>query len=152
MWNLSERTSLLYRRTLIPLSVSINTLCPLILNTLNGRTGKVVASRAAGVRSLPAEVAHLYYAHSAQGVLSMRVRCATSQLYLPYLTPLSVAGCGWLQLGVPHWAASVRFCKELIIDPTFCGIKFSTGRLLAIDFPFFNCNSYNFIIIGTTSL
>ena len=32
---------------------------------------------------------------------------ATSQLELPSLTPLSVAGCGWLQLGVTQWAASV---------------------------------------------
>ena len=32
---------------------------------------------------------------------------ATSQLDLPSLTPLSVAGCGRLQLGVPHWATSV---------------------------------------------
>ena len=32
---------------------------------------------------------------------------ATSQLDLPPLTPLSVAGCGRLQLGVPHWATSV---------------------------------------------
>ena len=32
---------------------------------------------------------------------------ATSQLDLPSLAPLSVAGCGRLQLGVPHWATSV---------------------------------------------
>ena len=32
---------------------------------------------------------------------------ATSQLDLPSLTPLSIAGCGRLQLGVPHWATSV---------------------------------------------
>ena len=38
----------------------------------------------------------------------MRVRGATSQLDLP-LTPLSVAGCGRLQLGVPHWATSVDY-------------------------------------------
>ena len=31
---------------------------------------------------------------------------ATSQLDQPSLTPLSVAGCGRLQLGVPHWATS----------------------------------------------
>ena len=28
-------------------------------------------------------------------------------LDLPSLTPLSVAGCGRLQLGIPHWATSV---------------------------------------------
>ena len=32
---------------------------------------------------------------------------AASQLDLPSLTPLSVAGCGQLQQGVPHWATSV---------------------------------------------
>ena len=32
---------------------------------------------------------------------------ATSQLDLASLTELSVAGCGRLQLGVPHWATSV---------------------------------------------
>ena len=37
----------------------------------------------------------------------MRVGGATSQLDLPSLTPLSVAGCGRLQLGVPHWATSI---------------------------------------------
>ena len=53
----------------------------------------------------------LYYARGAQGVLPMRVEGATSQLDLPSLTPLSVAGCCWLQLGVPHWVASVHYCK-----------------------------------------
>ena len=48
----------------------------------------------------------------------MRVRVASSQLYLPSLTPLSVAGRGLLQLGVLHWATSVDYCKQLIIDPT----------------------------------
>ena len=36
---------------------------------------------------------------------------ATSQVDLPSLTPLSVAGCGRLQLGVPHWATSVDYCR-----------------------------------------
>ena len=43
------------------------------------------------------------------GMLPMRVRGATSQLDLPSLTPLSVAGCGRLQLGVPNWATSVDY-------------------------------------------
>ena len=43
----------------------------------------------------------------AQEVLPMRVGGETSQLDLLSLTPLSVAGCGRLQLGVPHWATSV---------------------------------------------
>ena len=79
----------------------------------------------------------LYYARGAQGLLPIRVRGATSQLDLPSLTPMSVAGCGRLQLGVPHWATSVDYYKLLIIDPTFCGSRFSTGKLLAIeDFTF----------------
>ena len=36
---------------------------------------------------------------------------ATSRLDLPFLTPLSFAGCGRLQPGVPHWATSVEYCK-----------------------------------------
>ena len=75
----------------------------------------------------------LYFARGAQGVLPMRVGGATSQLDLPSLTPLSVAGCGRLQLRVPHWDTSVDYCKQLIIVPTFCGSSFPTGRLLAIE-------------------
>ena len=60
---------------------------------------------------------------------------------LPSLTPLSVAGCGRLQLGVPHCATSVDYGKCLIIDLTFCGSRFSTWRLLAIeDFTFYYNN------------
>ena len=36
---------------------------------------------------------------------------ATSQLDLPSLMPLSIAGCGRLQLGASHWATSVNYCK-----------------------------------------
>ena len=35
----------------------------------------------------------------------------TSQLDFASLKPLSVAGCGRLQRGVPHWAASVDYFK-----------------------------------------
>ena len=63
----------------------------------------------------------------------MRVGGATSELDLPSLTPLPVAACGRLQRGVPHWTTSVDYCNWLIIDPTFCGSIFSTGRLLAIE-------------------
>ena len=59
-----------------------------------GRIGKVVASHAAVARSIPLRCTYLYYARGAQGVLPMRVGGATSQLDLPSLTPLSVAGCG----------------------------------------------------------
>ena len=75
----------------------------------------------------------LYYARGAQGVLPIRVGGKTTQLDLPSLTPLSVAGCSWLQLGVPHWAASVHYCKQLVIDSKICGSRFSTLRLLAIE-------------------
>ena len=70
-------------------------------NTLSGRIGKVVASHAEVARSIPGDCADLYYSRGAQGVLPMRVRGATSQLDLQPLAPLSVAGCGRLQLGVP---------------------------------------------------
>ena len=63
----------------------------------------------------------------------MRVGGATSQLELTSLTLWSIARCGRLQLGVPHWATSVDSCKKLIIDPTFGGSRFFTGRLLAIE-------------------
>ena len=53
----------------------------------------------------------LYHARGAQGLLPMRVGGATSQLDLPSLTTLSVAGCGRLQLGAPHWATSVDYYK-----------------------------------------
>ena len=34
-----------------------------------------------------------------------------SQLNLPSLTPLTVAGCGRLHLGVAHWATSVALLQ-----------------------------------------
>ena len=110
-------------------------------DTLSGSIGKVVAWHAEGCKiesRLCLNCTDLYYTPVVQGVLHMRVGCATSQWDLSSLTPLSVAGCGRLQLGVPHWATSVEYCKLLIIDPTFCGSRFSTGRLLAIeDFTFY---------------
>ena len=54
---------------------------------------------------------YTYYARGAQGVLPMRAGEATSQLDLSSLMSLSVAGCGRMQLGVPHWATSVHYCK-----------------------------------------
>ena len=48
-----------------------------------------------------------YAIRGAQGALLMRMGGATSQLDLPSLVPMSVAGCGRLELGVPHWATSV---------------------------------------------
>ena len=73
-----------------------------------------------------------------RGTALCRVGGETSQLDLPSLTPLSVAGCGRLQQGAPHWATSLNYCKQLIIENTFCGSIFYTGRLLAIeDFTFY---------------
>ena len=46
------------------------------------------------------------------GVLScVGWEVTASQLDLPSLTPLFVAGCGRLQLGAPHWATSEDYCK-----------------------------------------
>ena len=74
---------------------------------------------------------------SSGGTALGRVRGTTSHLDLPSQTPLSVADCGQLQLGARHWATSVNYCKSLIIEPTLCGSRFSTLRLLAIeDFTF----------------
>ena len=47
----------------------------------------------------------------AHGALTIREGVPTSQLNLPSLTPLFIAGCGRLQPGVPHWATSVDYCK-----------------------------------------
>ena len=82
-----------------------------VIYTMSGPIGKVVAYHAAVPRSIPLRCTDLYYARGAQGVLSMRVGGAKSQLDLPSLTPLSVAGCGWLQLEAPQWAASVHYWK-----------------------------------------
>ena len=46
------------------------------------------------------------------GTTLCRVGGATSQLDLPSLTPLSIAGCGRLQLGAPHWATSVNYASS----------------------------------------
>ena len=54
----------------------------------------MVASHAAVARSIPAEVALIYNMHGILGVLPMRVGGVTSQLDLPSLMPLSIAGCG----------------------------------------------------------
>ena len=79
---------------------------------MSGHIGKVVASQpmVAGLQDRIPAVAELHRfilctRHS--GVLPKRVGCVTSQLDLPSLTPLSVACCGRLQLGVNHWATSV---------------------------------------------
>ena len=79
--------------------------------TLSGRLGKVVASHVAVARSIAPEVALIYTMHEAiRGTAHEGGGCDQS-IGLPSLMTLPVAGCGWLQLGVPHWAASVHYCK-----------------------------------------
>ena len=48
---------------------------------------------------------------SSGGTALCRVGGATSQLDPPSLTPLSVAGCGWLQLGAPPLGYFGNYCK-----------------------------------------
>ena len=83
-------------------------------HTLSGRVGKVVASHADWrlQARFTAEAAPIYSVYEgAQGVLPMMARGVTSQLDLQSLTPLSVAGCGRLQLGVAHQATSVALLQ-----------------------------------------
>ena len=55
---------------------------------------------------------------------------ATCQFDLQSLTPLSVAGCGRLELGVCHWATSVALLQVGDNLP----IRFSSGGLFREDF------------------
>ena len=81
--------------------------------TLSGRIGRWLPRMLKVAGLIPARgCTDLYYALGAQGVLPMRVGGATSQLDLPSLTPLSVTGCGRLQLGAPHWVSSVDYCSS----------------------------------------
>ena len=73
---------------------------------MSGRIGKVVASHADVRVSLRLHWFILCTWRS--GGTAHEGGGCTSQLDLPSLTSLSVAGCGWLQLGVPHWATSVH--------------------------------------------
>ena len=45
------------------------------------------------------------------GTTLCRVEVMASQLDLPSLKPLSVAGCGRMQLGAPHWATFVALLQ-----------------------------------------
>ena len=64
-------------------------------------------------RSIRAEVALIYTMHEALRVTANDGGGCDSQLDLLSLMQLSVAGCGQLQLGVPHWAASVNYCEAV---------------------------------------
>ena len=80
----------------------------ILVYTLTGRIGKVVASHTKGCRvnsRLRLHTLMLCMRHSG-GTAHERGRGVTSQLDLS-LMQLSIAGCGRLQLGVPHWVASV---------------------------------------------
>ena len=77
--------------------------------------GKVVASHDEGRRvdSLPRLHRFILCTRRSTGAAhgAMKVGSMTCQLDLPSLTPLSVAGYGLLQLGGPHYATSVDYCK-----------------------------------------
>ena len=45
----------------------------------------------------------------------MRMGLTASQFDVQSLTPLSIAGCGRLQLGVAYWATSVALLKVVDI-------------------------------------
>ena len=61
---------------------------------------------------------HLHRAiRGAQGVLPcVRWGVTGSELDLPSLTPLYVAGCGGMQLEAPHWATSVALLQLVAIS------------------------------------
>ena len=74
----------------------------------------MVASHAEGLQDRIQAVTELHrfiLCTRRSGGNAMRVGCATSQLDLPSLTPMSVAGCGRLQLGVSHLVTLVDYCK-----------------------------------------
>ena len=80
--------------------------------TLSGRTGKVVASHDAVTSSIPAEAALIYTIHEAL------IGCTAHEGVVCHQSIGSIVSdaivrrcCGRLQLGVPHWAASVDYCK-----------------------------------------
>ena len=65
--------------------------------------------------SIPLEAAPIYTvhegAHAAVDTAHKGDGGATSQLDLPSLTPLSVAGCGPLHITVAHWATSIALLQ-----------------------------------------
>ena len=115
-------------------------------HTLSGRIGKVVASRSyCCMHDRFPEATLIYTMHEgAQGVLPMRVGGATNQFDLPSLTPL--------QLGVPHLAVLVDYCKLLTIDPTLCSTRFFTGRFLAIeDYLYLSSSVFSYFILDVST-
>ena len=105
------------------------------IHTLSCRIGNVVASHAEDCRidsRLRLQRFKLYTRRS-ESTAHKGWGLRPCQLDLTTLTPLSVADCGRLQLGVPHRATSVEYCKLLIINSTFCSSRFCAGRLMAIE-------------------
>ena len=94
---------------MIPLAIYV--LYSNVNNTLSGRIGNVVASNAEGCkiesRSYKSELYRFILCTRRSGGTAHVGGGTTSELDLPSLTSLSVAGYGRLQLGVPHWATSV---------------------------------------------
>ena len=82
---------------------------------MSGSTGKVVASHVEISGSSPGLTERDLYVlctRGAQGVLPCEGWGVTaSQLDLPPLTPLSVAGCGRLQLEAVRWATWVTLLQ-----------------------------------------
>ena len=104
----------------VPLSQTPSSATAILINqnlwrsTLSDRIGKVVVSHAEVARSIPgwAETAPIYTLQdSLKRYCPWRWRVRPVNFYLPSLAPLSVAGCCLLQLGFPHWATSVDYCK-----------------------------------------
>ena len=80
---------------------------------LNGRIGKMVASHAEGCKVARSNSGCGRFILCTRGSGGTTHDCGgvTIQLDLQTLTPLYVASSGRLQLGVPHWATSVDYCK-----------------------------------------
>ena len=92
---------------MIELTASLNRLDTIY--ALNSLIGKVVASHAEGciVDSRQRLRRFILCTRRSGGIAHEGEVVTASQLDLPYLTPLYVAGSGQLELGVAHWATPV---------------------------------------------
>ena len=85
------------------------------VSTLSGRTGGALVWHTRGSEFEPRFLQQFLRLYSAftpcnmwsSGGTAHEGGGETSQLDLPSLTPLYVAGCGRLQQAVPHWTTSV---------------------------------------------
>ena len=113
---------------------------------LSGRIGKCLACFGCTLE-FRWGCTHLYYARGAQGGTAHEGRGC--DLSIGSAVPDAIVR-SWL------WLTETRssplgcfstYCKLLIIDPTFCGRKFSTGRLLATeDFTFTFTNAQGLLV------